>query len=129
MWRISCWRRVVFTCIITRTARGNRFGTGISVLQMSGTRSMPSSRAASAGKVETRSGVVVKKIEAISSNVSTPFASSISRRSSRVASSTSSGSSRSTVVAPRIPRNQRSMRVNIADPRAAPSGPTLPPAT
>ena len=62
----------MFTCIITLTQRLSRPGTGISWLHSSGTMFMPSSLAASAGKVDVRSDVVVKKIEADGSPGGTP---------------------------------------------------------
>lgn len=65
---------------------------------------MPMARAASAGKVDVRSGDVVKMIEPTSSKSLIPLARSSSSNISRVAAWISAGTSFSTVVAPRIPR-------------------------
>jgi len=101
---ISHWRLSELRCIRTRMHLGMRLATAISEAQRRGTWDMPMARAASAGKVAVRSGVVVKKIEAISSKVSIRFCLRISSRSSLVAETISSGRSASTVIAPRTPR-------------------------
>ena len=70
---------------------------------LSGTSPMPSSRAASAGNSETRSGVAVNRM-LITSSCPRSLRSSTALTSSRVASSTCSRSSASTCVAPRMAR-------------------------
>ena len=66
--------------------RGILPGTAISDAHNSGTWLMPMVRAASAGKVDVRSGVVVKMIDPISSKSPIPLARSNSSSISRVAS-------------------------------------------
>jgi len=83
-------------------------GTGISIVQSSGTSTHPNARAASAGNSLLTSGVVVK-IALTTSEGSSPFSVAIAARSSRVAAWISSGVSRSTVVAPRMARRRSSL--------------------
>src|SRR5918999_3673849 len=75
----------------------------------------PNSSAALAGKAASRSRVTVNSALTMSSGCS-PFASIIARNSSSVAARISSGSFRSTVVAPRMPwrRTDAVMRPNVA---------------
>ena len=60
----------VLRCNKMRMQRVTLLRTGISLAHNSGTWCMPMERAASAGKLEVRSPVVVKIAEAISSNCS-----------------------------------------------------------
>src|SRR5438270_14072021 len=93
----------------TRMQRSKRPGTPISVKFNNGTSVHPMRRAAAAGNSETRSGVTVKSADATSSGTK-PLRSTISRSRRSVASRTSAGSSRATVVAPRIPRTLMAVR-------------------
>ena len=94
--------------------RSKRPGTPISVKFNSGTSVQPIRRAAAAGNSETRSGVTVNSADATSSGTK-PLRSTISRSRRSVASRISAGSSRATVVAPRMPR-----RIMRGSPRRRP---------
>lgn len=87
--------------------RDNAPGTEISVVQSSGTSSQPSSRAARAGNSLRRSAVTVK-IALMIASVPRSLAETSASSSSRVADRIASGSSASTVVAPRSARTRRS---------------------
>ena len=82
-------------------------GTGISIVQRSGTSSQPSSRAACAGNSLRRSSVTVK-IALMTSPLVKSLRATMVSSNSRVARRMSSGVSLSTVVAPRIARIGRS---------------------
>src|SRR5215207_6408762 len=95
--------RPVSTWAMSRSTRGSACGTSISVVHVCLTSTMPSSRAASAGNSDTRSGVAVNRM-LITSSWPRSLRSSTALTSSRVASSTCSRSSASTCVAPRMAR-------------------------
>src|SRR5438105_6530380 len=84
-----------------RQIRGGAPGTGISWAHSIGTPDQPCSRAARAGKPETRSGVTVKIAETIFSAESR-LARAISLQSLATAAVIAAGESRSTWTAPRI---------------------------
>src|SRR6266568_7895345 len=86
-----------------RTTRAIEPGTGISREQIIGTSAQPAARAARAGKSASMSCVTVKIAQTMSSGPIS-FRASISRQSSRTASSIAGTVLAESCVAPRIPR-------------------------